>query len=137
MTEHDLDTSTSLVLSRGTIKEAHRIFQYRSRPDIPLGNFMLCTRRIEKELILDGESIECNIRLLILEDALVPSQPNVLDKEKRKMHQRSCSAAPFNDIECKGWLPPEMWYSKIDSDKTNNPLHESASLKKMFYRLRV
>ena len=48
---------------------------------------MLCANRIEKELILDGESSECNIRLLILEDALVPSQPNVLDKEKWKMHQ--------------------------------------------------
>ena len=98
---------------------------------------MLCTDRIEKELILDGESSECNIRLLILEDALVPSQPNVLDKEKRKMHQRSSSAAPVCDIVCKGWLPPEMWYSKIDFDKTNNPLRESAILKKMFYRLRV
>ena len=98
---------------------------------------MLCTNMIEKELILDGESSECNIRLLILEDILVPGQPNVPDKEKWKMHQRSSSAAPICDIVCKGWFPQKMWYSMINSHKTNNPLRESAILKEMFYRLGV
>ena len=55
---------------------------------------MLSTDRIEEEMILDGKSSESYIRLLIFENAMVPSQSNVPDKKKRKIHQSFPSADP-------------------------------------------
>ena len=66
---------------------------------------------------------------------MVPSQPNVPDKKKRKIHQSFPSADPVLYIECKGGFLPEMRNVKINSDETNNLLREAAVLKKMFHRL--
>ena len=64
---------------------------------------------------------------------MVPSQPDVLDKEKRKIHQSIPSADPVGYIESKGEILPEMRNVELNSDEVNDPIHETAILKKMFH----